>query len=323
MSLSPESFDRLLADKLSQLPEPDFDPAHWDQLEDQLQHLNQAAQAQQPASAPASAPAPAPVAGGWLAAPLAKIGAVATLAGLTAVSSYLFVASRPTDLIPATQPAVIAASPAPQVVEPAPALTEMVAEDPSQPVATPAPTAPVRRTTRRLTATTVSRQPASAPVAAPVLPPAAPASEPLAVNSLPAPAAPEQSAEPVASPASTVRAAPAGTQPYRADSAQAGRRATEENTLAKAPLAEASGVPIPDVITPTDKDGKNDQFVLPFTPGVCRLTIYDGRGRTVYHSERYDNSWDGHGLPTGTYHYVITIPGPSAWRTTGSVTIQR
>lgn len=68
---------------------------------------------------------------------------------------------------------------------------------------------------------------------------------------------------------------------------------------------------IPNVITPNG-DGKNDQFRiigLERYPGA-RLNIYNRWGNEVYHSENYTNDWNGKGLNTGTYFYVLKIKEP-------------
>ncbi len=53
---------------------------------------------------------------------------------------------------------------------------------------------------------------------------------------------------------------------------------------------------VPDVFTPNG-DGKNDYFKPSFKfeqPVSYKFTVYDRNGRTMYHSERYDESgWDG------------------------------
>jgi gliding motility-associated-like protein/uncharacterized repeat protein (TIGR01451 family) len=68
---------------------------------------------------------------------------------------------------------------------------------------------------------------------------------------------------------------------------------------------------IPNTITPNG-DGKNDRFII---PGLERypnslLEVYNRLGNQVYHSNNYSNNWDGAGLTTGTYFYILQIRKP-------------
>lgn len=65
-------------------------------------------------------------------------------------------------------------------------------------------------------------------------------------------------------------------------------------------------IDIPNVITPNG-DGRNDTFTIPdiqLFPG-SQLIIINRWGNEVYRSSNYQNTWDGSGLPEGTYYYVI------------------
>jgi gliding motility-associated-like protein/uncharacterized repeat protein (TIGR01451 family) len=65
-------------------------------------------------------------------------------------------------------------------------------------------------------------------------------------------------------------------------------------------------VDIPSVFTPNG-DGKNDTFIVPGLlsfPG-SQLLIFNRWGNEVYHSNNYQNTWDGNGLSEGTYYYVL------------------
>ncbi|MFB9065848.1 T9SS type B sorting domain-containing protein, partial [Flavobacterium branchiarum] len=80
-------------------------------------------------------------------------------------------------------------------------------------------------------------------------------------------------------------------------------------TCATRPIPAAiTDIFIPNVITP-DGDGKNDNFVivgLDNYPGSV-LMIYNRWGNEVYHSENYDNSFNGHGLSGGVYYYIFKL----------------
>lgn len=63
---------------------------------------------------------------------------------------------------------------------------------------------------------------------------------------------------------------------------------------------------IPNVFTPNG-DGVNDRFVIQAMEAfnTVSLTIYNRWGNNIYYNPVYDNSWDGSGLNSGTYYYVI------------------
>ncbi|WP_073850733.1 LamG-like jellyroll fold domain-containing protein [Pontibacter flavimaris] len=63
---------------------------------------------------------------------------------------------------------------------------------------------------------------------------------------------------------------------------------------------------IPNIITPNG-DGKNDSFVVNGVVGnTLELKIFNRWGKSVYHSDRYDNSWSAAEVPTGVYYYQLT-----------------
>ena len=69
---------------------------------------------------------------------------------------------------------------------------------------------------------------------------------------------------------------------------------------------------IPNVITPNG-DGKNDKFVI---VGLGRypnseISIFNRWDNEVYHSSNYNNDWEGNGLNTGTYYYVLKVHLPT------------
>ncbi|WP_266205820.1 gliding motility-associated C-terminal domain-containing protein [Pontibacter kalidii] len=63
---------------------------------------------------------------------------------------------------------------------------------------------------------------------------------------------------------------------------------------------------IPNIITPNG-DGKNDSFVVNGVVGnTLELKIFNRWGKSVYQSDRYDNSWSAAEVPTGVYYYQLT-----------------
>lgn len=63
---------------------------------------------------------------------------------------------------------------------------------------------------------------------------------------------------------------------------------------------------IPNVITPNG-DGKNDRFEIKGIEKFERreITILNRYGDHVFESPNYNNTWDAHGLPSGTYFFVL------------------
>ncbi len=313
MSFSPESFDRLLADKLAQAPEPSYDPAHWDQLEDQLQHLNQALR-QQPNGQAAPQHTPQMPVSPAAFAPLAKVGVVALLAGLTAVNGYFFFGARPAAAPASTTSAPLTVG-TPSVIAAAP-LMDDAAESPAAPLPTaeaPNPTAPARTTASAAPAVAAPRlTTAKAPnraLGTPVLVAAAPVATP--TPALPTLVVPATVAQPAGS---LVETASADNTPADRPDSSATRPANAENAAKR--LAQD----VPNVITPNG-DGKNDRFELPLPIGTCRLTIYDQRNRLVFSSQQYDNTWDANGLPSGNYFYLVETVKPMAWRSSGKIEV--
>lgn len=75
---------------------------------------------------------------------------------------------------------------------------------------------------------------------------------------------------------------------------------------------------IPNVLTPSVKDGKNDVFTIQYgkegsTPGTrglkVRLFVYNRWGNLVYANEDYQYNWSGTDLVSGVYFYEATIEG--------------
>jgi gliding motility-associated-like protein len=70
---------------------------------------------------------------------------------------------------------------------------------------------------------------------------------------------------------------------------------------------------IPNSFSPNG-DNTNDLFVIQGLREGTSVTIFDSNGKTLYRTENYNNDWngtdsDGNVLQTGTYWYVIKIPG--------------
>ncbi|WP_207425768.1 gliding motility-associated C-terminal domain-containing protein, partial [Pedobacter sp. SYSU D00535] len=68
------------------------------------------------------------------------------------------------------------------------------------------------------------------------------------------------------------------------------------------------GASIANVFTPNG-DGKNDAFVIAGLENYDRaeLTIFNRWGSEVYRNNNYNNTWEGSGLNTGTYYYIIKL----------------
>ncbi|MCL2131663.1 MAG: gliding motility-associated C-terminal domain-containing protein [Lentimicrobiaceae bacterium] len=82
---------------------------------------------------------------------------------------------------------------------------------------------------------------------------------------------------------------------------------------------------IPNVITPNG-DGINDFFAFINIEQAKdnQLDIFTREGKVVYSKRYYDNSWDGSGLPAGTYYYIFRFvyQGNQFYRK-GSISIVR
>lgn len=66
---------------------------------------------------------------------------------------------------------------------------------------------------------------------------------------------------------------------------------------------------IPNVITPGDKDNKNDEFIIKGIERFAssRLVIFNRWGNHVFESDNYKNNWDAQGLVSGSYFYVLEL----------------
>lgn len=66
---------------------------------------------------------------------------------------------------------------------------------------------------------------------------------------------------------------------------------------------------VPNVITPGDKDNKNDELVIKGIElfSANRLVIFNRWGNHVFEADNYQNNWDAEGLSAGSYYYVLEL----------------
>ena len=66
---------------------------------------------------------------------------------------------------------------------------------------------------------------------------------------------------------------------------------------------------VPNVITPGDKDNKNDEFIIKGIErfAASRLVIFNRWGNHVFEADNYQNNWDAQGLTAGSYFYVLEL----------------
>ncbi len=113
----------------------------------------------------------------------------------------------------------------------------------------------------------------------------------------------------------TVSVNPTGTVTYTPDYAFVGEDVFEyqiadqngRTSSAKVTInVLARDLQIPNVFTPNG-DGRNDFFeIIGFEHyDQVSLVVVNRWGNEVYRKIKYDNSWDGHGLNSGTYFYII------------------
>lgn len=60
------------------------------------------------------------------------------------------------------------------------------------------------------------------------------------------------------------------------------------------------------VITPRNKDGVNDEFVILGNVPNSRLEIYSRWGTLIYETKNYENNWTGEDQSEGIYYYIYT-----------------
>lgn len=81
---------------------------------------------------------------------------------------------------------------------------------------------------------------------------------------------------------------------------------------------------IPNVITPGNRDGKNDTFEIVGIEAFDRIkiTIINRWGNEVYRNEDYKNEWDATGLNAGVYYYLVeAYQGASKEQFKGYITV--
>jgi gliding motility-associated-like protein len=91
---------------------------------------------------------------------------------------------------------------------------------------------------------------------------------------------------------------------------------------------DTSDIFIPNTISPND-DGLNDAFIIPAVVEhpQSQITIFNRWGSEVYHSDNYQNDWqgtfNGDYLPEGTYFYCLVLNDSQKTVQRGYVTIRR
>jgi gliding motility-associated-like protein len=97
------------------------------------------------------------------------------------------------------------------------------------------------------------------------------------------------------------------------------------STLSTSIVIESDGeITLPNIFTPNG-DGDNDRFV-PFQefPGRWTLTIFNRWGGEVFSTENLSQGWNGDGLPSATYYWVLQPrDGQQGERRAGYVTLVR
>jgi gliding motility-associated-like protein len=95
------------------------------------------------------------------------------------------------------------------------------------------------------------------------------------------------------------------------------RKDTAHIIVTVLPVQEAV-LPINNYVSPNG-DGKNDKLVIMSVEVYTNyeLTIYNTSGVVVFHTNAYDNSWDGQGLDASVYYY--TFFGAKKYK--GSITL--
>jgi len=93
----------------------------------------------------------------------------------------------------------------------------------------------------------------------------------------------------------------------------------------EAPCADRNSLTLPNVIFPTGPTGSNRYFFVEalekcpdaFGPKHTKLMVYNRWGDLVFHTNDYQNNWDGNNtkgdpLPEGTYYYLLDLGSISA-----------
>ena len=69
-----------------------------------------------------------------------------------------------------------------------------------------------------------------------------------------------------------------------------------------------SNIVIYELITPNG-DGDNETFYIKNIKALpsTQVTVFNVWHQVVYHKDKYENDWDGGGLPIGTYYYLVKV----------------
>ena len=87
--------------------------------------------------------------------------------------------------------------------------------------------------------------------------------------------------------------------------------------------AKHCAVKPPNVITPYNKDGFNDAFVIEGLENFpnSELVIYNRWGKKVFESKNYQNDWAGGGYSDGVYYWILKVADGMGTTMQGTVTI--
>jgi len=77
------------------------------------------------------------------------------------------------------------------------------------------------------------------------------------------------------------------------------------------PPVVVQGMLVPNVFTPNG-DGQNDLFAPRLGGCPPRLQVFSRWGQQVYENAAYQNTWDGAGVASGIYYYLLTPPDGAA-----------
>src|SRR5690606_27698147 len=95
-------------------------------------------------------------------------------------------------------------------------------------------------------------------------------------------------------------------------------------------IVETCSIVIPEVFSP-NQDNENDYFYVGGLEAYPRskVWIYNRWGSEVYHSDDYQNDWDGKSiskfnvggddLPEGTYYYILRLGGDEGQPNVGTI----
>ncbi|MBK5284252.1 MAG: gliding motility-associated C-terminal domain-containing protein, partial [Bacteroidia bacterium] len=73
------------------------------------------------------------------------------------------------------------------------------------------------------------------------------------------------------------------------------------------PTPPEQSIEVYNIFTPNN-DLKNEVFYIKNLPANSSLQIFNRWGMKVFSSGNYNNTWDGGGVPDGTYFYLLVLP---------------